>query len=130
MDKKRKNLLMFVEDTPSNSLFFGRITKYLQPDMVAWAWEANTDEQFITHTEKPGKSHWGVLITENKIFTKKRKLFNKFIKKNPDVTIGIIYESREKIPANPPLENAIMIEEGDYGDIDDWLAVMYKLLSD
>jgi len=125
--KPKKNIIMFVSDTPRNSLFFNRITEHLQLTYVNWAWEVNTEEQFINHIENPPKSFWDILIVELNIVKEKKELLGKFIKKYPNVIVGLLYDKGDQPRTIAPLKkkNTIKIDREECEDIDDWFLIMH-----
>jgi len=122
-----KNVLIFVpEEETSYHLFMGRIEEYLINDgTVKVGWKVNTEEQFLNQLDNRDYHFWHALFVDAKIIQGKKGLIDKFIDRNPNARIGLLFtETRPQ--SIFPIEGAVMFT--DWGDIDNWLLMMHRLL--
>lgn len=87
-ERPKTNVLVFISDTVQNNFFFNRISKYLQPDRVGWAWAAETSEQF-TNITKNSSGTLGLLVVGADLVSQQNVLLNDFFANNPQVLVGV-----------------------------------------
>ena len=125
-ERPKTNVLVFISDTVQNNVFFNRISKYLQPDRVGWAWAAETSEQFTNITKNPSGT-CGLLIVGADLFSQQAVLLNDFFSTNPQVLVAVQYDRKETVPASPPIAGAVLFVHP--SDIDEWLHLVHQLLN-
>lgn len=125
-ERLKTHVLVFISDTVQNNLFFNRISKYLQPDRVGWAWAAETSEQFTSITkDSPGT--WGLLVVAADLVSQQNVLLKDFLANNPQVMVGVQYYKKEAVPTSPPIADSVLFVSPP--DIDEWLSLMHQLLN-
>jgi hypothetical protein len=122
----KTSVLAFSFDTVKNNLFLNRMEKYLQPDRVAWAWVAETPQQFINITNKSSFT-WGLLIVGAEFVSQQLVLLNDFLANNRQVFVGVQYERKQNVPASSPIAGAVLFVSP--SEIDEWLTIMHTLLN-
>jgi hypothetical protein len=119
-----KNVITFISNQVISDIYQDRITKYLQPEKVNWSFTAQTTSAFTDITQNSlGK--WDILLVDATDALQNKELPVSFVKGNPGIVVGIIYEQMP--PANLPFPDAIELKRP--ADIDEWLSMMYDLIN-
>ena len=119
---QKKNVVHFLSNAGTNSLYSGRVQKYLQPESVFYNWQTDTLDQFEELTEK-NLCSWDILITDVTRMKEASAAVARFRIAYPSCAIAVL---------------GTEIEIADYStdavvfkyplDIDDWLLMMHTLL--
>lgn len=123
--KQKISLITYMCSTGRAELYHDRVKKYLQLDRVAWNFFASTEEAFLDIT-KSSSGIWNLLLVDATTVQKKAEQLLRFLNDNPNLVVGIEYESRDAVPPTSPLPGAVAFITPANTDL--WLALMHAFL--
>ncbi len=118
-----KNIILFISDLSLQQLYATRIQKYLQPESVEGNFYAETAEAFQEITDNSSGT-WDLLLVDSRSLNDNLQLLNGFVGSNPNVTVGVL-----RMPGVDIANSTMGILLDCPNDIDEWLAMMNRLLS-
>ncbi len=120
----KPNILIFMVDSVSAERHSTKVTKYLQPDAIAWNFFVTSPAEFAEVTAKSSGA-WQILLTDPEVATRYPEILLSFIDANPGLIAAVEYKA--SVPPISPLPNALLLESPQ--DEDEWLAMFYHLIN-